>query len=112
MTVNRQPPSSDVAGVDHGAELLGLAVAMLRFIQRNPGCAQSGTHERYTDGFWRFVLELRRRSSDVTTAEFAAAIDLPLDTVEDWLRGGRCGVDMPARATYQRATRGARVRLA
>lgn len=109
MTVNRQPPSPDVAGVDHGAELLGLAVAMLRFIQQNPGCAQSGTHERYTDGFWRFVLELRRRYADVTTAEFAATVDLPLDLVEDWLRGGRRRVDTP---TSPRATRGARARRA
>jgi hypothetical protein len=36
--VNRQTPPPAVAGVEHGVGLLGLAVAMLRFIQRNPGC--------------------------------------------------------------------------
>jgi hypothetical protein len=111
VTVNRQPPSPDVASVGHG-ELLGLAVAMLRFIQRNPGCAQSDPHERYTDGFWRFVLELRRRYPDVPMAAFAAATDLPQGTVEDWLHGGRRGVDTAARAQYHQARRGARARLA
>ena len=112
MTVNRPPPSPDVARVNHGAELFGLAIAMLRFIQQNPGCAQSGTHERYTDSFRQFVLELRRRYSDVTMVEFAATIDLPLDLVEDWLRGGRRRVDTTARATYPRAMCCARARRA
>ncbi len=86
--------SRNVAGLDHGADLLGLALEMLRFITRNPGCAQvSGTRERYTDGFRRFVLELGWRYSEVTLAEFAATTDLPLDTVGDWLRGGRRDVD-------------------
>jgi hypothetical protein len=49
---------------------------------------------------------------DVMMAEFAAAIDVPQGTVEDWLRGGRRGVDASTRATYQRATRGARARVA
>jgi hypothetical protein len=109
-----QTPPPDLVGLDHSADLteLELAVEMVRFIKQNPGCAQSGTHERYTDCFRRFVLELRRRYFDVTTAEFAATIDLPLDTVEDWLRGGRRGVDVSTRAKDQRATRGARARIA
>jgi hypothetical protein len=109
---NRQTPPPDVAGLDHGAALLGLAVEMLRFITHNPGCAQSGTHERYTDCFRRFVLELGWRYCDVAVDEFAAAIDLPLDTVVDWLRGGHRGVDASTRAKDPRATRGARARLA
>lgn len=108
VMVNRQTPPPDLAGEDHSADLLGLAVEMVRFIARNPGCAQvSGTHERYTDRFRRFVLELRWRYCDVMMAEFAAAIDLPQDTVEDWLRGGRRDVD-----TSTHATRGAHARLA
>jgi hypothetical protein len=110
VTGNRQPPSPDVAGVDHGTGLLGLAVAMLRFIQRNPGCAQTVPRERYTDGFRRFTLELRRCYADVPTAVFAATVDLPLDLVEDWLRGGRHRVDPTTR--IRPATRGARTWLA
>lgn len=110
VMARRQTLPPDVAGLDHSADLTGLAFEMVRFIKRNPGCAQvSGTRERYTDGFRQFVLELRRRYLDVTTAEFAATIDLPFDTVEDWLRGGRRGVDMTARAKVRRVRRGVRL---
>lgn len=98
--------------LDHGADLLGLAVETIRFIARNPGCAQvSGTRERYTDDFRQFVLELGWRYPDVTMAEFAASIDLPQGTVEDWLRGGRRDVDTTAReAPTSDARRAARLR--
>lgn len=110
VMAKRQPPAPDVAGLDHSADLTGLGVEMIRFIARNPGCAQvSGTRERYTDCFRQFVLELAWRYPDVTMAEFAAAIDLPLDTVEDWLRGGRRDVDTTARAKYPRVTRSVRL---
>jgi hypothetical protein len=114
LVTARQTPAPNVAGLDHGADLLGLTVEMIRFITRNPGCAQvSGTRERYTDGFRQFVLELGWRYSDVTIAEFAAAIDLPLDTVEDWLRGGRRDVDTStAPRTNEPCVAPARARLA
>lgn len=109
---NHQTPPPDADGLDRSAELFELAVEMIRFIQQNPGCAQTRPDERYTDRFRRFTLELRRRYADVATTEFAVAVDLPLDTVEDWLRGGRRDVDMPVHATYPRAARGARARHA
>lgn len=112
VMAKRQTPPPDLAGLDPSADLTGLAIEMVRFLKRNPGCAQSGTREWYADCFRQFVLELRGRYFDVTTAEFAAAIDLPLDTVEDWLCGGHRNVHAPARAAYPRATRGARARLA
>ena len=108
--VRQQHLPPDLAGLDHSSDLTGLAFEMVRFIKRNPGCAQvSGTRARYTDGFRQFVLELRRRYLDVTMIEFAATIDLPLDTVEDWLRGGRHDVDTIAHAKVQRVRRGVRL---
>jgi hypothetical protein len=112
VMANTQTPPPDLAGLDHSADVIGLVIEMIRFIKQNPGCAQSGTHERYTDCFRRFVLELRWRYCDVMMAEFATTIDVPLETVEDWLHGGRRGVDASTRATYQRATRGAGARIA
>lgn len=110
VMAKRQTLPPDLADLDHSTDLTGLAFEMVRFIKRNPGCAHvSGTRARYTDGFRQFVLELRRRYLDVTMIEFAATIDLPLDTVEDWLRGGRRGVDMTARAKVQRVRRGVRL---
>ena len=102
----------NLAGEDHSADLIGLALEMLRFIKQNPGCAQSEPHERYTARFRRFVLELRWRYCDVVMAEFITAIDVPLETVEDWLHGGRRSVDASAPAKDPRATRGARARPA
>lgn len=99
-------------GVEQRTELAELAVETIRFLKRHLGCAQSGARERYADCFRQFVLELRRRHPDVAMAEFAAAIDLPQGTMEDWLRGGRHGVDASTRAKYQRAARGARARVA
>lgn len=112
VMAKRQTRPPDLAGLDHSADLTGLAVETIRFLKRNPGCAQSGAREWYADCFQQFVLELRWRHADVATAEFAAAIDLPLDTLEDWLCGGHRNVHAPARATSPRATRGVRARLA
>jgi hypothetical protein len=67
-------------------ELVGIGVEMLQFVKHNPGCVQSGARDRYADCFRRFVLELRERHPDVATTEFAVVADLPLGTLEDWLR--------------------------
>ena len=105
-----QTPPPDLTGADRDTELAGIALETIRFIKQHPGCVHSGTREWYADCFWRFVIELRRRHPDVTTAEFAAAVDLPLATVENWLRGGRRDVGVSARVEHSRVPRGARGR--
>jgi hypothetical protein len=67
-------------------ELFEIAVEMIQFMKGNPGCVRSGARDRYAAGYRRFVLEQRERHADVAATEFAAAIDLPLGTLEDWLR--------------------------
>ena len=81
-----RPRVEPAPGPANGSELVGIAVEMIQFMKRNPGCVQGGARDRYADCFRRFVLELRERHADVAAAEFAAAIDLPLGTLEDWLR--------------------------
>ena len=103
-----QPPPPDLTGVARDPELAGIALDTIRFIKQHPGCAQSGAREWYADCFWGFVIELRGRHPEVTTAAFAAAVDLPLATVENWLRGGRRDVGVSAHVELQRATRRAR----
>ena len=83
--VERATDSADAPG------LVGIAVETIRFIKQHPGCVQGGARARYADCFRRFVLELCERHADVAAAEFAAAIDLPLGTLEDWLRSPRPG---------------------
>lgn len=79
----RVEPAPDAA---NEPKLVGIAVEMIQFMKRNPGCVQGGARDRYSDCFRRFVLELRERHAAVAAAEFAATIDLPLGTLEDWLR--------------------------
>jgi hypothetical protein len=83
-----RPRVEPAPGPANVPELVEIAVEMLQFIKRNPGCVQSGERgrDRYADGCRRFVLELRERHADVAATVFAATIDLPLGTLEDWLR--------------------------
>jgi hypothetical protein len=54
---------------------------------QHPGCLQVGEQRaRYADVYRHFVLALRERHADVTAADFAGAIALPLGTLQDWLR--------------------------
>ena len=76
-----RPRVEPAPGPANVPELVGIAVEMLQFIKRNPGCVQSGVRDHYADCFRRFVLELRERHADVATTEFVAAIDLPLGTL-------------------------------
>lgn len=57
-----------------------------RFVAQHPGCIQSGARARYSESYRRFVLELRERHADVMVSDFAEAIQLPLGTLEDWMR--------------------------
>lgn len=81
-----RPRVEPVPGPTNVPEFAGLGVEMIQFMKRNPGCVQSGARDSYADGYRRFVLELRERHADVAAPEFAAAIDLPLGTLEDWMR--------------------------
>jgi hypothetical protein len=66
-----------------------LTLEVLRFVTSRVGCVRRGARARYAPCYRRFVVELRERNADVTDEEFAAAIDLPRGTLEDWLRGAR-----------------------
>jgi hypothetical protein len=81
-----RPRVEPAPGPANVPELLGIAVEMILFMKRNPGCVQSGARDHYADGYRRFVLELRERHADVPATEFAAAIAIPLGTLEDWMR--------------------------
>jgi hypothetical protein len=81
-----RPRVESAPGPTNAPELVGIAVEMIQFMKQSPGCVQSGARDHYADCFRRFVIELRERHADVAAAEFAAAIDLPLGTLEDWMR--------------------------
>jgi len=64
-----------------------LSLEALCFVMRHPGCLQvGGARARYSDYYRRFVIELRERHAEVVASEFAEAIQIPLGTLQDWMR--------------------------
>jgi hypothetical protein len=59
----------------------------LCFVMRHPGCLQVGEERaRYSDHYRRFVVERRERHAEVAPSDFAEAIQLPLGTLQSWMR--------------------------
>jgi hypothetical protein len=58
------------------------------FVAQHPGCVQvSDAGVRYSARYRRFVKNLRQQYPEVSTAELAKALHLPLGTLEDLLAG-------------------------
>lgn len=54
---------------------------VLGYVMRHPGCVDRGPErQRYSDGFRRFVLELREKHREMAVESFALATDIPLGT--------------------------------
>ena len=53
----------------------------------SPGSVHGGPQRRvYADPFRRLVLDLHQRHPDLSVEELARAVEVPLDTLRDWLR--------------------------
>ena len=77
-------PSLPLATASEHTELTRAALA---YVMAHPGCVDRGAERnRYSDGFRRFVLELRDRHLLVAFDDFACAVGVPLGTLKDWLR--------------------------
>ena len=89
-----QEPVSSLSGGEsaaaHRARLAALAVEAFDFTTGHAGCrVQRGGRPRYSAYYRQFVIELRQRHADVTAAEVATAIRLPLSTLEAWMQRAR-----------------------
>ncbi|MBA3764495.1 MAG: hypothetical protein H0X05_03195, partial [Actinobacteria bacterium] len=72
--------------------LVELSALAFDFVMQHPGCVQRGDDRaRYSEIYRRFVIELRERHADVMLSDFAAAIRVPLGTLEDWMRTAPVG---------------------
>jgi len=67
---------------------LAVSRAMLRFVFEHPGCVGGDRRRHYTDAFRHRVLELHAAHQDLPLARFAEAVEVPVETLEDWLRAG------------------------
>ncbi len=85
------PPSSTSTG-DSGT----LTHALLGYVMAHAGCVRHGElRQHYSDGFRRFVLDLRAEHHSVEIEAFAEATRLPLGTLKDWLRSPTGTLDAP-----------------
>jgi len=84
-----RPPRGSVLGRPSGAstDSSALTRAVLGYVMSHPGCVHGGAvRQRYSDGFRRFVVELRAEHAAVEIEAFADATALPFGTLKDWLR--------------------------
>jgi hypothetical protein len=64
-----------------------LTKEVLRFIGGHPGCMSTGkARNYYSTAFRLFILELRAKNALLDLPTFAEAIQVPVGTLEDWLR--------------------------
>jgi hypothetical protein len=60
---------------------------VLRFVMEHPGCVHGSVGRRqYSDCFRHLVLGLHERHSELGIDLLARAVEVPLDTLRDWLR--------------------------
>lgn len=60
---------------------------VLRFVMDHPGCVHGSVERRqYSDSFRHLVLGLHERHSELGIELLARAVEVPLDTLRDWLR--------------------------
>jgi hypothetical protein len=78
------------------AESGALTRAVLGYVMHHAGCVQRGElRQHYSDGFRRFVLDLRAEHEALEIEAFADATIVPLGTLKDWLRGPACSSAAP-----------------
>jgi len=79
-----RPAKPPPVTTDQGA---ALTRAVLGYVTHHAGCVQRGpVRQHYSDGFRRFIVELRAEHAALDVEPFASAVDVPLGTLKDWLR--------------------------
>jgi len=79
------PPTEPTAAPLGAAE--AVSQATLAYVMEHPGCVHAGrSRARYDDGFRHLVLDLREQYPTLELEAFAAAANVPLGTLKDWLR--------------------------
>ena len=70
-----------------GSQATLLTRCVLGYVMRHPGCVhQDSVRQQYSDGFRHFILEQRAVWESIALEQFAAAVQVPLGTLKDWLR--------------------------
>lgn len=78
-----QPDDTDQLAA---SETASVQDAMLAYVIANPGCISGNKRNRYTEPARHFVRELRERHRTMPLGRFAAAVHVPLKTLQQWIR--------------------------
>jgi hypothetical protein len=79
-------PPAPASPPPHAEALTG---EVLGFVMDHPGCVHGGAaHRRYSDSFRRLVLDLHEKHPEQGVEGLAHAVEVPVDTLRDWLRTG------------------------
>lgn len=93
-----RPPRPSVSTSEPRLDDLVFANAALRFRLDHPGAVSMGEtgHRSYAPVFRRFILGLVDRwPADRNRADLARAVDVPLDTLHDWIESDQNGLTPP-----------------
>ena len=92
-----RPRKPVVLSPTQDAESAALTHAVLAYVMRHPGCAhKDSVRQQYSDGLRHFILEQRHAHAGLTIEAFAAAVEVPLGTLKDWLRPPSSATSTPA----------------
>lgn len=93
----------------YDASAAALTREVLRYIMRHPGCVDRGCErQRYSEGFRRFILDLRDSHMAIALEAFAFATEIPVGTLKDWLRMSTTRADVAEAPEPQGSTQTAR----
>lgn len=86
--VGRPAVTPSAPALDEYKTLLSVSGDVLCFVFAHPGCVSGAQRRCYADVFRLHILELRAEHPTLPIQPFAKAVGVPLETIEDWLRGG------------------------
>jgi plasmid maintenance system antidote protein VapI len=72
--------------VDDRGRIGALIHEALCFVMQNPTCTRRTARGRHAAVYRQFVIELRARYADVSASGFAEALNLPVSTLDAWMR--------------------------
>lgn len=82
-------PCERAPEVDDRGRIDALTHEALCYVMQNPACTRRTARGRHAAVYRQFVIELRARYADVSASAFADAVQVPVSTLDAWMRSRR-----------------------